>query len=216
MSHYCHDDWCTICHPDGPEFLKKHATVEVERCGCFWCGNGPEGSEVYCKKKPVKQEDPCQCPDLGNCTHPVHVDKGNVSYTYLPPIELLAKTLNMPSPVVSKRNKLLNFHAALTMKARGVMEKKNQDYGEDGDPFRNFRVFGAFGILVRLSDKLSRLRTFVERGTYMVNDEAVEDTTMDAINYLVLLLAMLKEKEVFNETEAAEVSISPSPGSAVR
>ena len=94
-------------------------------------------------------------------------------------------------PQTSKRltrEDLLHLHEELTAKARQIMVKKNQDYGADADPFRNFRAFGRFGILVRLSDKLSRLRTFVERGSFAVEDEKVEDTVEDAINYLVLFL----------------------------
>lgn len=66
------------------------------------------------------------------------------------------------------------------------MEMKNKDYGADSDPFRNFREFGLLGILVRLSDKLARLRTFTERGELSVKDESVTDTIIDARNYLVL------------------------------
>ena len=115
-------------------------------------------------------------------------------------------------PIISPRNKLLNYHTALSLQARQVMEKKNQDYGEDGDLFRNFRAFGAFGILVRLSDKLARLRTFVERGTYMVNDESFEDTIKDAINYIILLSAMVREKEVIgNVQQAGALKVSSNP-----
>ena len=72
------------------------------------------------------------------------------------------------------------------------MESKNQDYGADADPFRNFRSFQELGILVRLSDKLSRLRTYIERGDFKVQDESVKDTALDAINYVVLLLTMIE------------------------
>lgn len=123
------------------------------------------------------------------------------------------------TPLITPRNKLLNYHTTLTLQARQVMEKKNQDYGEDGDPFRNFRAFGAFGILVRLSDKLARLRTFVERGTYMVNDESFEDTIKDAINYIILLSAMVKEREVIGnvqQAEALKVSSNPRCGGGDR
>ena len=72
------------------------------------------------------------------------------------------------------------------------MVKKNQDYGADDDPFRNFRSFGAFGILVRLSDKLARVRTYIERGDLKVEDETFQDTCKDAINYVILLLTIVE------------------------
>src|SRR5688572_2671660 len=57
----------------------------------------------------------------------------------------------------SARDRLYTTHEALCNKALDVMKKKNQDYASAGDPFRNFRMFEALGILVRLSDKLARL-----------------------------------------------------------
>ena len=89
------------------------------------------------------------------------------------------------------RAELLKFHEKVCAEACGLMEKKNQDYGADEDPFRNFHEWGLIGILVRLSDKMARLRTFVERGTYAVITETVRDTAIDAINYCILFLAYL-------------------------
>lgn len=93
----------------------------------------------------------------------------------------------------SRRADLLQRHEELCNYARKIMEKKNQDYGADSDPFRNFREFGTYGILVRLSDKLARIRTWEERGQFAV-DETLQETVLDAINYLILYLAM-KERE---------------------
>src|SRR5260221_427140 len=42
------------------------------------------------------------------------------------------------------------------------MKKKNEDYGANDDPFANFRTLGALGFLVRMWDKLSSLRTYIE------------------------------------------------------
>jgi hypothetical protein len=94
--------------------------------------------------------------------------------------------------LMTPRERLLSLHSDYCDAARAVMEAKNQDYGADSDPFRNFRSFGQLGILVRLSDKMSRLRTFVERGDLKVSDESISDTALDAINYVVLLLAMIE------------------------
>ena len=90
------------------------------------------------------------------------------------------------------REKLLRRHSEMCDQARAIMEKKNEDYGADADPFRNFRSFGAFGILVRLSDKLARMRGYIERGDFSVKDETFEDTGIDALNYVILLLAILE------------------------
>lgn len=87
------------------------------------------------------------------------------------------------------REQLLKLHEDVTAKAREVMTAKNHDYAAEEDVFRNFRYFGGLGILVRLSDKLARLRSFEENGKFKVEDEKLLDTVIDAINYAVIYLA---------------------------
>lgn len=103
---------------------------------------------------------------------------------------------------------LLELHKWLGECGRDVMSRKNSDYAnpeESEDPFRNFQAFGAFGILVRLSDKLARLRTFIEKaqnGKEMaVKDEKWEDTIVDAINYLVLLDGFIRTHGVSRKSK---------------
>lgn len=93
-----------------------------------------------------------------------------------------------------RRSDLLKLHLELSLKARDTMRAKNQDYASTADPFRNFRQFGLLGVLVRMSDKLSRLRTFEERGLTSVKDESIQDTIEDLINYAVIFLAMSREE----------------------
>lgn len=101
---------------------------------------------------------------------------------------------NNKSRGATSTNEVLELHRYLCERGRTIMTKKNSDYAnpsKSSDPFRNFAAFGAFGILVRLSDKMARLRVFVEKaqnGQEMaVQDESWEDTIIDGINYLVLL-----------------------------
>src|SRR5256885_4133727 len=85
------------------------------------------------------------------------------------------------------RGDLLELHAKLTDEARKLIVIKNADYaGVDGDPFRNFRRWGLLGILVRLSDKVARLETFVSRGNLQIKAEQVRDSVLDIINYAIL------------------------------
>jgi len=73
-------------------------------------------------------------------------------------------------------------------------KKKNDDYAGSDDPFANFkrsRVVGVDvgrGILVRLMDKIARVSNCLD-GDVEVKDERVEDTILDAINYLAILKA---------------------------
>lgn len=104
----------------------------------------------------------------------------------------------------SKKSKLVIFHQECCTQMHQTMKNKNADYtGAADDPFRNFRRHGAMGFLVRMNDKLARLESFVEKGTYAVKDESVLDTCLDLANYAVLLAAYLKEeKDVTNGVES--------------
>jgi hypothetical protein len=102
------------------------------------------------------------------------------------------------------RDELLKFHEQITKEARDLMSLKNRDYaGNDGlEPFANFTRVESMGIckteegfLVRLTDKMSRLSSFVRSGKMNVKDESFRDTCVDVINYMVLLVAYMKDKE---------------------
>ena len=72
--------------------------------------------------------------------------------------------------------------------------KKNQDYSSSEDPFANFRLFNELGFLVRMSDKLSRLKQYIANNKLSVEDESVVDTLMDLSNYANLLIGFLEDK----------------------
>jgi hypothetical protein len=98
------------------------------------------------------------------------------------------------------RDEYIDHHRQLCHTARTISIAKNHDYtGDASDPFANFARVEAMGIcstqvgfLVRLTDKLSRIATFAKHGRLEVPDESVQDTIIDAINYLVLLSAYIE------------------------
>lgn len=101
------------------------------------------------------------------------------------------------------KQELIENHERLCENARELMKKKNADYaGRSGtEPFANFTRVEAMGIcstergmLVRLTDKMSRLSSFVESGKMEVANESFEDTIVDVINYMVLLHSYVKDK----------------------
>lgn len=104
------------------------------------------------------------------------------------------------------RFELHMLHEELCHDAEKLMTVKNADYAIDTDPFRNFRMFGELGILVRMSDKLARLRTFSERGTLAVADESVRDTILDLINYAVLLYGYIEDTKPLDIAEPEYIS----------
>jgi len=102
------------------------------------------------------------------------------------------------------RQQLLQLHDTLTSHAWSLMQRKNHDYsgGEDSsDAFLNFTRVEKLGItstgqgfLVRMTDKLSRLITYIHNGKFQVEDEKLKDTVIDLINYSILLYAYSTEK----------------------
>lgn len=81
--------------------------------------------------------------------------------------------------------------------------KKNTDYtGDLSDPFKNFRVVEEMGlisaeagVLVRLSDKFSRMAGFVKNGTLQVADEKIEDTAVDMAVYAIIFALLIRSKK---------------------
>jgi len=79
-------------------------------------------------------------------------------------------------------------------KGLGIIKKKNQDYANSTNPFKNFESAGVVGVsveramLVRILDKLSRVSNLLDKKAAVV-DESLEDTLIDAINYLAILKA---------------------------
>jgi len=100
------------------------------------------------------------------------------------------------------REELLNMHTETCYAAKETMKKKNHDYTSNSpDPFANFRaseivgVDPVKGILMRLTDKLKRIQTFVEKETLAVEGEGVFDAIEDGINYLILAKGLIMEKQ---------------------
>lgn len=81
-----------------------------------------------------------------------------------------------------------------------ILYKKNNDYAEETDPWKNFRFAEIVGvgveraILVRISDKLARISNLVEKEA-MVKDEAIEDTLVDLANYAAILKVYIANKK---------------------
>lgn len=71
-------------------------------------------------------------------------------------------------------------------------DAKNADYTGDGGPLQNLKLCEMAGIpawkgvVIRLTDKMSRLLTFSKIGELKVKDESVIDTFTDMAVYAIL------------------------------
>ncbi len=97
----------------------------------------------------------------------------------------------------------LEFHRNFTEEMYAITKNKNSDYcSSTTDAFSNFTAVSALGIasteqgfLTRITDKLCRINSFVQKGTLLVKDESVTDTIQDACNYLILMAGYLESKK---------------------
>lgn len=96
---------------------------------------------------------------------------------------------------------LLRIHDELCGGARSIISAKNADYtAGNTDALSNFKasqIIGVepeLGLMVRWLDKVKRIESFIRRGVLEVSDESIEDTLRDAINYPVLLAALIAER----------------------
>jgi|SRR5579885_2116077 len=87
-------------------------------------------------------------------------------------------------------------------RAMKLAEDKNADYASQEDPFRNFRKTSEIagltveqGILVRLGDKISRISNLLRTKESRVKSESIEDTIIDAMNYLNIMLTWIQSQE---------------------
>lgn len=81
-----------------------------------------------------------------------------------------------------------------------IIHKKNADYANSTNPFRNFESASIAGlevdraILVRVLDKIARISNLLGKEA-AVKDETVMDTITDCINYLAIMKAYLEREK---------------------
>jgi hypothetical protein len=85
----------------------------------------------------------------------------------------------------------------ITNQMVALHNKKGADYGSGTDPYANVRASQEFGIapwigaLVRLNDKITRLKSFIRNGN--LQNESVEDSIRDIQVYSVIMQILYEE-----------------------
>jgi hypothetical protein len=130
---------------------------------------------------------------------------------------------------IMTKKEYMQFHQDCCNRMIDITAKKNSDYtGASGDPFSNFNQIGGLvqlpsvveiGFLTRMSDKISRIGSFVTKGFLLVNDESVEDTLLDLANYCILFAGYIRskrgEKKYDTDNTRDLYSKAPSPSEAL-
>lgn len=84
--------------------------------------------------------------------------------------------------------------------------KKDHDYAGDKhlsnfEECEKFNIPAWKGVLVRLSDKWSRVKSLVKKGGNKVKDESLIDTLMDISVYALITIILLEEAKRDTQTE---------------
>ena len=72
--------------------------------------------------------------------------------------------------------------------------RKNHDYGDSFT--QTVDEFGLVAPAIRLSDKLNRFKSLIQKSTLQVTDEKVEDTLIDMASYAIMTVIWLKEHDL--------------------
>lgn len=108
------------------------------------------------------------------------------------------------------------FHAILA-ELGALHDRKQQDYGRKSDPFANVRASEDWGpapwvgSMIRATDKLRRLQSFVQNGT--LANEGVEDSLRDLAVYSIIALVLWEEEKANGQRGNSVASgTDPEPG----
>lgn len=109
--------------------------------------------------------------------------------------------INLASLMTSLSFRYLNTNYFSTTPAEYLIEKlyrvyedKNKDYNNSAE--KQLMMEGTKSFKIRIQDKVSRLYSFCYNEEMCVEDEKIEDTLMDLINYcIIFLIWALKDKD---------------------
>lgn len=98
-----------------------------------------------------------------------------------------------------------------------IVEKKNADYtGGSDDPFDNFKVServglakAEIGLLIRMMDKVQRVRSFLSKGELQVKNESAQDAVRDIIGYSLVLLGIMEDNK--NQQDKPSIIVHRAP-----
>ena len=84
----------------------------------------------------------------------------------------------------------VSIHKDICDEIHKLWKAKNSDYGNSYDKTRD--EYGSVAPLIRIDDKLNRLKQLTRNGDPKVN-ESIEDTLMDLAGYAILEILYLRK-----------------------
>lgn len=86
-----------------------------------------------------------------------------------------------------------DLHSQICSELHELYLRKNADYGNAFS--KTFAEYGIVAPIIRLDDKLSRLKNLHKKGVQQINDESMRDTLIDLANYAILTVMELDIQE---------------------
>lgn len=103
-----------------------------------------------------------------------------------------ADDMGLEDEKMSEIERKVEMFNTITSDMADLFERKNKDYG---DSFGlTFDEYGMDAYLIRVTDKINRLKSISDKGNLEVTDESVEDTIKDIAVYSILTLIEMKIK----------------------
>jgi len=119
----------------------------------------------------------------------------NIEFEYSDNVIACGKYIKNEDLTVNKRKEQIELtktmrHMEVCKELNSLYEAKNHDYGDSFAKVRN--ELGNTAILVRLYDKVERLKTLLMGAEQKVNDESIEDSLRDTANYCMMELVEME------------------------
>lgn len=91
----------------------------------------------------------------------------------------------------------VKMHKEIIDSMHDLYERKNKDYGDSVHD--TYDKYGMTSFLVRMEDKLNRVRTLTaDDAVALVPDEKIEDTLLDLANYAILAIIELRRDKIYS------------------
>ncbi|WP_028124748.1 nucleotide modification associated domain-containing protein [Eremococcus coleocola] len=87
----------------------------------------------------------------------------------------------------------------ITTEMTDLYKRKNADYGDSFT--QSLDEFGVIAGVVRLSDKMNRIKALTKNDSQQVKDESIKDTLKDLANYAIMTLMWLEDAKIKDEVE---------------
>lgn len=85
------------------------------------------------------------------------------------------------------------LHKQICDELNVMYEAKNADYGDSFS--KTFEEYGLIAPIIRLEDKLNRLKSLEDSYTPKVSNESIRDTLLDIANYAILTIMEISKTE---------------------